>query len=462
MEKGIIPEQWKIAKVLPLHKKGSKKKIENYRPISNLCSVTKIFENLVLQRIREIEILEGCDLTGNFQHGFKKERSTETACLEVQSKIAQACDTGDFVVMAGIDMSAAFDVVDHDILMKRLKTVGLPKILLKVLWSWLTQRSFYCEIGGKTSVFQNITHGTVQGSVLGPVLFAIFIAPLEDNIPDVVAYADDINQISSHREEQTAINICVNETSEIITWLRKNGMQVNNSKTEMCVFHKGDTRETEVMLDGIQITTKKSMKVLGVIFDTKLTWYEHISKTIVSANKVKQGLAIISKYFSDEEMLKLATANFYSRLYYASKVWLISTIAAPLKKKLWQVSSRMLKIVKKDWRGVYSYKELHKICKRATPQMWNDYVTAIAMRDIICNQIPLCVVPKIAENVLHNTRRQGLSFTRSNQLKIGFNCISNRLQLVSSKLKMDWTTQSKDCYKNMCKKMFINEALLTL
>ena len=101
------------------------------------------------------------------------------------------------------------------------------------------------------------------------------------------------------------------------------------------------------MLDGIPITTKKSMKVLGVIFDTKLTWYEHISKTIVSANKVKQGLAIISKYFCVEEMLKLATANFYSRLYYAAKVWLISTIAAPLKKKLWQVSSRMLKIVKR-------------------------------------------------------------------------------------------------------------------
>ena len=144
--------------------------------------------------------------------------------------------------MAGIDMSAAFDVVDHDILIKRLRIAGFPKILLNVLWSWLTQRSFYCEVNGKTSIFHKITHGTVQGSILGPVLFAICIAPLEDHLQNI-AYADEINQISTHKEEQTAINICVNETTKILKWLRENGMQVNNSKTEICVFHKRDTRD---------------------------------------------------------------------------------------------------------------------------------------------------------------------------------------------------------------------------
>ena len=117
----IIPEQWKTSRILPLHKKGKKNLIENYRPISNLCAGSKVFERLILMRILEIEEQTGSSLTGNNQHGFKKERSTITASLDIQSRVAALMDQDQYVAMASLDLSAAFDVVNVDLLLARLR-----------------------------------------------------------------------------------------------------------------------------------------------------------------------------------------------------------------------------------------------------------------------------------------------------------------------------------------------------
>jgi hypothetical protein len=150
-EKKEIPEQWKVSKVVPLHKKGKKENSENYRPISNLCSITKVFERLILLRLEEIEKENGIDLTGYEQHGFKKKRSTVTAGLTLQSLIAKEMDMDCYVAMSSLDLSAAFDLVNLDLLMKRLKIMGIPDDLLQLLEVWLRQRSFYVEANGQNS-----------------------------------------------------------------------------------------------------------------------------------------------------------------------------------------------------------------------------------------------------------------------------------------------------------------------
>ena len=116
----VVPEQWKVAKVIPVYKKGSRTSPNNYRPISNLCSITKIFERLILERIGAIENLEGADLTGKSQHGFKK-RSTETAGIEIQSRISGWCDKNEYVTVTSLDLTAAFDIIDHRLLVRRLR-----------------------------------------------------------------------------------------------------------------------------------------------------------------------------------------------------------------------------------------------------------------------------------------------------------------------------------------------------
>ena len=120
-----IPEQWKTARIIPLHKKGDKEKVENYRPISNLCSPSKAFEKRLLQDLQKRESLNNVDLTHINQHGFKKQRSTITAAMSIQSKLAQLLEDNNYAIMASLDLSAAFDVVNKDLLITRLQIMGL-------------------------------------------------------------------------------------------------------------------------------------------------------------------------------------------------------------------------------------------------------------------------------------------------------------------------------------------------
>ena len=458
----VVPDQWKIAKVIPIYKKGDKRNVNNYRPISNLCSITKIFERLILERINVIEQTEGCDLTGNKQHGFKKKHSTDTACLEVESKISGWCDNNEYVTLASLDLSAAFDVVDHKMLIKRLGQKGLPKIIVKTIENWLQNRFFYCEVKGRSSTMKKLTHGTVQGSILGPVLFAIFVSPLELKIKHLVTYADD-NFILNHNGSMEVVIERAKTTTIIVrNWLVENGLKVNEEKTEICMFHKKDYQCEEIEIDNHIIKVKKSIRVLGVIFDSKLSWAEHVGFAVAKANKAKQGLSIIRRYFTTEEALKLGTAYFYSKLYYGARIWLISTLHGDLKRKLWQVSARMLKIIDANSSATNSYVSLHQKYNRASPMMWSKYSTALAMWDMVNNQVPESAVLKSVLNLLNEGRRPGLVFTRSNNTKIGFNCLANRLQATSRSLNTNWQDMPKEAFKVLCKKTFITEALRRL
>ena len=162
----------------------------------------------------------------------------------------------------------------------------------------------------------------------------------------------------------------------IIKWLAENGLKVNEKKMEVCMFNKKDFAQCSILINGSEIKVENTIKILGVIFDSKLTWSEHCRHALNRANKAKQGLCLIRKYFTQTEMLKLATAFFYSTLYYGAKIWLISTLNHVIKRQLWQISSRMLQIVDGKRDQSISFLTLHKKYNRATPAMWNKYVTA--------------------------------------------------------------------------------------
>ena len=134
--------------------KGDKNDLSNYRPIANLCCASKIFEKLILKRINEIQDEAGVDLTSEDQHGFKKKKGTSTLQLQVQSILARANDANNFAIMASLNLSAAFDLVNVKLLMKRLKILGLPNDVLILIKIWLTDRSFYASIDGENSVVE--------------------------------------------------------------------------------------------------------------------------------------------------------------------------------------------------------------------------------------------------------------------------------------------------------------------
>ena len=143
-----------------------------------------------MKHLLKISKANNVDLTGDSQHGFKEGRSTVTAALTIQSIISRALDEDNFYVLASLDLSAAFDLVNRELLFKRMEIMGIPPDVVLLLKDWLSNRLFYVNINSSNSSLHQDNHGTIQGSVLGPILFSIFIRPLYE-IESMVTYADD-------------------------------------------------------------------------------------------------------------------------------------------------------------------------------------------------------------------------------------------------------------------------------
>jgi len=183
-----IPLSWKTAVITPIHKKGDRTDISHYRPISNLNSCSKLFEKIILGKLDKLG-----ELDGRFQHGFKAARSTTTAMIEIQDHVAKELDMNRVVGMYSLDLTAAFDLLRPDIFKDRLQGV-IPQGLLDILLDFLTERSFRVKIGEVMSVSKPLNLGCVQGSVLGPRLFTLYLAGLESVLPPdvfITSYADD-------------------------------------------------------------------------------------------------------------------------------------------------------------------------------------------------------------------------------------------------------------------------------
>jgi hypothetical protein len=163
--------------------------------------MSKIFERLMLNRLTDIESEARVDLTGKNQHGFKKGRSTVTALKEIQSQIAMKIDEGYYVAMGSLDLTAAFDVVNTDLLLKRLEKLGLPQDWMELLEAWLRDRAAFVEVSADRSMIYDVNIGTVQGSILGPVLFSLFVSPVFGG-NNIVAYADDTYTITSAKNKR--------------------------------------------------------------------------------------------------------------------------------------------------------------------------------------------------------------------------------------------------------------------
>ena len=287
-----IPEQWLIAKITPILKKGSPSQIENYRPISNLCSCSKIFEKLVLLRIKKLESLNKIDLTGKPQHGFKNKHSTMTAGMQIQYLIARALDDDEYALMASLDLSSAFDVVNVELLLKRLRIMGLPCDMVTLISEWLSNRFYYVSLGGENSYIHHCGVGTVQGSILGPLLYALFVSPLFD-LAKMTLFADDNYIIRRGKQLSVLVNQMRLTLEIIIKWLRQSGLKVNDAKTEICLFYRKDTPPINIVINGNEITSAKSINVLGVTFDSKLNWQTHVQNAVKKSSKSLQALKIM-------------------------------------------------------------------------------------------------------------------------------------------------------------------------
>ena len=252
-------------------------------------------------------------------------------------------DENNYALMASIDLSAAFDVVNIDLLMVRLRIIGLPDDVLGFIHVWLKDRFFFFQTGDLISVLHDINSGTIQGSILGPILYAIYVSPLFD-LTDLSNFADDNFILTFSKSKDESIKLMKTKLTLITKWLTNSGLKVNESKTEICLFYRKDTPQIEINLNNNTITSKDSMNVLGITFDSKLNWAKNVANQISKANRALHAIKLIRKYFSKHEILQLLTSNYYSILFYNSEVWHIPELKHPLKQLLLSASANALKL----------------------------------------------------------------------------------------------------------------------
>ena len=225
--------------------------------------------------------------------------------------------------------------------------MGFPRDVLDLLEIWLRNRYFYIEANGANSVVSKSNIGTIQGSILGPVLYALFIRPLYD-FEKLTTFADDNYIIERNNNKKIALEELGRRLEKIIKWLKDSGLKVNESKTELCIFHRKNNTEGTLTVDNIVVTSKNEMNVLGLTFDSRLSWAPQVSRAIKSANTSLQAVRMIKKYFTTLEITQLLTSNFYSRLYYGSEIWQIPKLNANCKKQLLTPSANALRLCDKN------------------------------------------------------------------------------------------------------------------
>ena len=225
-----------MGKIFPVHKKGSKTELTNYRPISLLSNISKIIEKMVHDRL--YIFLEQNKAFYNYQFGFRNNHSTNHALIEITEQIRNACDRNLYTCGVYLDLKKAFDTVNHEILLEKLKYYGIKETSYSWFKSYLCERLQYTQIKDSESSLKAVSHGVPQGSVLGPLLFILFINDMHTSVKNskVHHYADDTNLLLTSNSLKK-INRQINHDLSLITyWLRANKISLNATKTEIIIF----------------------------------------------------------------------------------------------------------------------------------------------------------------------------------------------------------------------------------
>ena len=275
-----IPTEWKAANVIPVPKSVNARSVDEYRPISILPVVAKVFESLVHTQV--YGYLKHHDILHESQSGFRPKHSTQDALLKTVDDWRQSLDRNEIVGSVFIDLSKAFDSVCHTLLLGKLARYGFGGD--SVLWfqDYLLGRRQRVVIGGEASEWTDVSAGVPQGSILGPLLFSVFVNDLPSALHKckVMMYADDTTVYYSHLNCLEVQDVLTEELHHLSSWISRNGLRMNLRKTQfMCLSRKGREKEAmklEVQVDNQVLERHDAVKYLGVIVDKQLNWRRHI------------------------------------------------------------------------------------------------------------------------------------------------------------------------------------------
>lgn len=308
-QEGSFPDHLKIARIVPVYKKGDNSLPQNYRPISILSCFSKVFEKIM--SIRLLDYLSKQNILTSAQYGFRPKYSTDLAVHHLCQNIYNALDNKMFQVTVFCDFTKAFDTISHDILLHKLSTYGIRGNALNWFKSYLTHRKQYTAYNNTLSSQNTTSCGVPQGSILGPILFLLYIndITLVTDKLKFLLYADDTTIfIQGHNllDITTTLNT---ELNKISNWIKSNKLTLNINKTQYMVSSPLMTQSINILvkIDNVELIEVSEFKFLGVILDNKLRWKAHI-------DTVKSKVALLTGIIY--RLRSLLTVNCLKQIYY--------------------------------------------------------------------------------------------------------------------------------------------------
>ena len=317
LQQHAIPDIWKYGHITPIYKKGSRLLPSNYRPVSLISPIAKVMESIIKDNISSY--MNTNNLFSQNQHGFTTKRSCTTQLLCAMNYWTQCLDDKYPVDVVYLDFQKAFDSVPHEYLLSKLHGYGIQGNLLSWIEAFLIGRKQRVVLNGHCSTWADVLSGVPQGSVLGPLLFNIYVNDIPDMVKSpILSFADDIKIFRSIKsyEDYTQLQLDLNYLSE---WSSKWKLKFNVNKCN--VLHLGTTEQYTYFLCGIAIQPTRSAKDLGVLIDQDLKFHEHASFATNKANRV---LGLIKKSFSylnSDMLVRLYKSMVRPILEYGNIIW---------------------------------------------------------------------------------------------------------------------------------------------
>ncbi len=337
IETGIFPQLLKISKVIPVYKADSKMLASNYRPISLLPIIGKLFEKVIFARITSF--VKKYNLLYRRQYGFQNGKSTEHAIIDIQENILNSFEKGEIPCCIFLDFAKAFDTVNHSILLHKLNHYGIRGNALQLIESYLTDREQCVQINNVTSDFDVIKHGVPQGSILGPLFFLLYINDIANCSSTLTFYlfADDTTIFYSHKNIRELENTINRELIHVTNWLIANKLSLNVGKSNVLLFRRKNEKvlPINIKINGCTIDVKEYAKYLGILIDNKLSFKQHtqhVNSRLVKGNAI---LSMVRHYLPKPTLINTYNAYIQPHIDYGLNVWghTYKTHITPLKRQ---------------------------------------------------------------------------------------------------------------------------------
>jgi len=325
LKTGIFPDQLKIAKMLPIYKKNDRTLLSNYRPISLLPCFSKIYERVVFNQL--YEYFEKNKLLYHGQYGFRRKHNTELALEELIDKTLKDMNENLIPISIFIDLSKAFDTIDHKILLDKLHYYGIRKTELLFFESYLTNRKQYVDLNGIKSERNDIDTGVPQGSILGPLLFIIFLndMPLVSENLSYILFADDTTLSAkvhkkSIKEDVDKINTGLEKVNE---WLKINKLSINAEKSKYMIFNTRNEqkRNIKIQINETIIESVSNFSFLGITINESLNWNNQVNNVVMNISRINGILNKLKNVLPKQILKTLYNSLIIPHLMYGLLVW---------------------------------------------------------------------------------------------------------------------------------------------